>query len=311
MACYSKLAAMRTPGFTKNGLRPVKVIGKAINQSSPPQLLLPCGTCIGCRLEKSAQWAARFMHEKKAWPCATFLTLTYDEKNVPENRSLKKDHLKVFFRDLHSKLHYYGLGKYRRFGVGEYGEKTQRPHYHAVIFGGSLDRSTKNYKRDEAEPSRSGSPQWTHELITSVWPSGIHRLSEVSYESAAYVARYALKKITGPLAQTHYGLREPEFQLPSKGIGKSWFDAFQTDAYPADQIVLTSPSGKAREMMPPRYYDRLLEKSNPWLYAETKADRAEREKLTGDEYFKLIYENHLQKRVMELTAKEYLKREIE
>jgi len=146
----------------------------------------------------------------------------------------------------------------------------------------------------------------SHGLLAELWPKGLHRISEVTFETAAYVARYSLKKITGALAFNHYGDRIPEFLSSSNGLGKGHALKWLSDIYPADQVVLPGRGVS----MPPKYYDALLEKTDPALYQKVKASRAERETLTEENYNKLLYEKSLGNQVKKAMAKATLKRTI-
>lgn len=271
------MVAAPMPGRTQAGKTPYKFLGKAISYRETNirgLLLLPCRQCIGCRLEKSRQWATRLLHETKFHNNACFLTLTYDDDNLPENRSLKPDDLSTFIKDLRARLDYYGKEKVKYLAIGEYGDRTQRPHYHAALFGpfsGDLGHHSGTEGRIPEEPSRSGDPQFSHPDLGAVWPHGLHRFSALTFESAAYVARYCLKKISGVHAPSHYGDRHPEFQRTSQGLGKSHASAWKADIYPADQVVLPGRG----EFLPPPYYDRLLEKTDPSLYQDVKKARRE------------------------------------
>lgn len=206
---------------------------------------IPCGQCIECRLERSRQWAMRCVAEASLWPDNIFLTLTYDDIHLPDNFSLVKRDLQLFFKRLRKE---YGSG-IRYFAAGEYGDKSQRPHYHAIIF---------NFKPHDGENVHlSGRPLYISRTLARLWPYGFHSYGDVTFESAAYVARYCLKKLTGPLAES-YGLREPEFALMSRrpGIGSGWFDKYHKDVYPGDRFIIRD--GQA--MNPPRYFDSLYQR---------------------------------------------------
>ena len=312
MRCAYPMIAVRMPGLTKNGKTPLRFYGSAKKFAGLHQfnikmgwasllgnpLLLPCRRCIQCRLNKSSSWATRLMHESKAHDSSVFLTLTYDDFHLPSSGSLVKSDLRTFFKDLRARLDYYGLGKIKFFGVGEYGEKSKRPHYPAIVFGGGFDRGGIN----EEEPSRSGGRQWSHETISSVWSKGLHRLSQVTFESAAYVARYALKKITGDPAGDHYGELQPEFQSTSNGLGKGWFGVFQEDVFPRNQVILHTPKGN-RELPPPDYYLRLLEKADPFLFEQVRQKREKILKELGTvEFFQDLIDRDREGQVKTLEA---------
>ena len=96
------------------------------------QLSLPCGQCSGCRLERSRQWAMRCVHEAAAYDCNAFITLTYDEENLPADGSLNYDHFQLFMKRLRKAIE---PNKVRFYMCGEYGEENGRPHFHACLFG--------------------------------------------------------------------------------------------------------------------------------------------------------------------------------
>lgn len=288
------------PGRTKNGKTPLKFLGKASSWHGPAPvngLLLPCRQCIVCRLERSRLWAVRLLHEAKAHENACFLTLTYDDSHLPENQSLIRSHFTTFMKDLRARCHYYEKPKVKAYGVGEYGDRSGRPHYHAILYG-PFGCSNSDPDRTPEEPSRSGDSQFSNHHLSAVWPYGRHRYSELTFESAAYVARYVLKKISGTKSEAHYGLRIPEFQSPSKGIGKGHFQAWQGDIYPGDQVVLPGRGS----FLPPPYYDRLLEKVDPALYEKVKKKRAEsHEKMTSSEWYAGV-----ERRLREGDVKQYV-----
>lgn len=129
------------------------------------QLLLPCGSCVGCQISRAREWAIRCSLEVQLFPVTSFVTLTYSEKYVPP--TLSRSDLSLFFRYLRRKV-----GALRFFGCGEYGERRERPHYHALIFG-SADR-------DAAE---------------AAWGKGFVTMEPVTPARISYTAGYCAKKI--------------------------------------------------------------------------------------------------------------------
>ncbi|MEO5355656.1 MAG: hypothetical protein H7835_21005, partial [Magnetococcus sp. XQGC-1] len=89
------------------------------------------GQCVGCRLERSRQWAIRVMHEASQHEHNCFITLTYNDDNLPANGSLNYRHFQNFMKRLRK---YYVEFTVRFYMCGEYGENFARPHYHACIF---------------------------------------------------------------------------------------------------------------------------------------------------------------------------------
>lgn len=202
---------------------------------------IPCGQCIGCRLERSRQWAMRCVHESKLYSDNCFITLTYDDRNLPKHGSLVKDHLQKFMKRLRFR---YGNG-IRFFACGEYGEKFGRPHYHVCIFNFDFD-DRKLLKE------HNGQRYFTSESLSTLWPYGHCVVGDVSFESAAYVARYITKKVTGVLANNHYGPCVPEFTVMSRrpGIGTDFLNKYSKQIYSADFVVL-----RGMKMKPPKFYD--------------------------------------------------------
>lgn len=206
----------------------------------------PCGQCMSCRLEKSRQWALRCVAESKLWDNNIFLTLTYDDSHVPFNGSLVKRDLQLFIKRLRFR---FGAG-IRYYAAGEYGTKNLRPHYHLIVF---------NFRPSDAEPlPYRKSPLFISPSLFQLWPFGFHSFGDVTFESAAYVARYCMKKITGADADQHYHGREPEFAVMSlkPGIGYGWIEKNMKDVYPRDEVIMRD---KMR-MFPPKFFDRMFER---------------------------------------------------
>lgn len=147
----------------------------------------------------------------------------------------------------------------RFFQCGEYGEQLLRPHHHALFFGLRLP-DAKFYKTG----------LFTSSILDRLWGHGFCSIGAVSFESAAYVARYSLKKVTGPASVAHYGGRIAEYLTMSRrpGIGREYAKKFLSDFYPSDQVIVR---GKA--CRPPRFYDAQLEKLHPSVLQKVKAKR--------------------------------------
>lgn len=212
------------------------------------ELKLPCGQCIGCRVQRAQGWAIRCMHEAQMHEVNSFVTLTYNDDNI--QASLRYSDFQLFMK----RLRKVNDGKVRFFCAGEYDDNL-RPHFHALLFGCRFP----NAKEVGKELYRSAE-------LERLWPHGFSSFGSVTYASAAYVARYALKKITGPSAPEHYERVDvrtgelvqcvPEFCHMSlkPGIGRAWFDRYWRDVYMARDAVVV----KGKLHSPPRYYDHLL-----------------------------------------------------
>lgn len=277
MKCTSPMSAWRFPGSSHIMFQ----LPRDVNPRELEFLQIPCGRCINCRLERSRQWAIRCVHEAKQFKENSFITLTYSEDFIPKNKSLVKRDLQLFFKRLRKEL---GDKKIRYFACGEYGPKTKRPHYHAVIFGEGFKERKKVTRKTELGISQF----YVSEVLTKVWPFGIASCGDFSFEAAAYVARYCLKKVYGTresFAEYEKTGREPEFVLMSRrpGIGAQWFDKFgMTDVFPRDRVY-----SRGHLCKPPRYYDKLLEKIDPELLATLKMRRrADAPELTPEQLWR-------------------------
>lgn len=264
MPCYHPLHAFK--GLSEDKQK-IKICFKRSNSWRGEKIDLPCGQCIGCRLERARQWAVRCTHEASLYDKNCFITLTYNDENLPKEHSLILEHYQLFMKRLRKK---YGSG-IRFFHCGEYGEEFGRPHYHALLF--NHDFEDKKY-----HSTHNGSRLYTSESLSTLWPFGFSIIGEVSFESAGYVARYALKKVTGKKSGEYYQQRKPEYCTMSRrpGIGKKWYEKYKGEVYPNDKIFLRGIQAK-----PPKFYDKQLEKENP---SEMAIIKIQREKDAGKKY---------------------------
>lgn len=237
-------------------------------------MLVPCGHCIGCRLEYSRQWATRCCLEALSHEFNYFLTLTYDDLHLPTNprtltisddtgevlrdgysHPLDPPALTKFFKDLRRYYdHHYNIDGIRFFAAGEYGDKSSRPHYHAICFNLPIF-DLKFYKRDFA-----GHPMYTSEILNKIWKNGYVVVAECCFDTCAYVARYVMKKQTGQNKDYYEYLNiVPEFTRMSRrpGIAKSYYDENVDRIYSADQITIVGAGKKALQCQPPKYFDNL------------------------------------------------------
>lgn len=211
------------------------------------------------------------MHEAREHDRNCFLTLTYSDEHLPQNHSLDIRAWQLFAKRLRKQA------SFRYYHVGEYGEQTLRPHYHAIIFGQDFSNSRKLFKTSQ------GHQLFTSSLIEKLWPYGHHLIGDVTFDSCCYVARYVTKKITGEAADAHYTRVDaetgevfnvkPEYATMSRrpGIGQGYFKKWKEDIYKDDSVV-----SSGREYPPPRYYDRLLEKENPREHERIQKERRHR-----------------------------------
>lgn len=263
MTCFAPLDAQILPAVGRKQ-KTVKVLRKGSPYRNAD---LPCGRCIGCRVEKSREWAIRCTHEASMHDANAFLTLTYNPENMPDGETLVPADLTDFVKKLRNKLRSEEEETpIRYFGCGEYGDKLKRPHYHILIFGYGFPDKTYWTRSNGLKLYRS-------EFLEEVWDKGHSLIGDMTFESAAYCARYVCKKITGEKKNEHYQGKEPEFVRCSNrpGLGKTWYDQYYRDLYPKDFIT-----HKGKKFRVPRYYDRLYKNGigkRSWKLIEYKREK--------------------------------------
>lgn len=268
---------------------------------------VPCGKCIGCRLEYSRQWANRCMLEMKYHDEAWFVTLTYDQAHVPlswytdpktgeafQAMTLRKRDFQLFMKRLRKA---FPGDHIRYFAAGEYGDQRLRPHYHAILFGLHLNDL-------EVYQDHIGDfPYYTSKKLQSVWDSGLDNpgvmcyyddsktgcnpptrgmtiVAPVNWQTCAYVARYVVKKQKGPASEVYSAHNiEPPFSLMSRkpGIGRQYYDD-NPNLYDYQFINVATEEG-GRKFRPPKYFDRLRLQDSPDEYKKLSEFR----RLAADE----------------------------
>lgn len=265
MACFHPISGFRT----KCG----KITLDRKQATSTTLVDIPCGQCSGCRLERARQWAVRCTHEASQHDANSFITLTYDDENLPADKSLNVRHWQAFAKTLRNKF-----GPFRYYHCGEYGgpseadqpdNKGYRAHLHALLFG--LDFHQDRYKwRKLGEHQYYRSPD-----LEACWTKGSAEIGDVTHDSAAYVAGYIRKKQTGKNQQAYYrnlaqhltgdldyirvddktgecfdGLKPPYSTMSLKpGIGSTWLKRYKTDVFPHDFVITNGHQAR-----PPAYY---------------------------------------------------------
>lgn len=293
MPCYSPKKAYfsRTPN--ENNKFTLTFSAKKCNKELSP-IQIPCRKCIGCRIDYSLSWATRMVLESKSHQENCFITLTYNNENLPKNMSLIKKDVQLFIKRLRKTLN---SKKILYYGVGEYGENTKRPHYHLCIFGHNF---TDTDDTPVAKNSHAGTKVYKSKSLEKIWGKGHTSVGEFNEKTAAYCARYVTKKIYGELAKDHYGDRIPEFSIMSlkPAIGKNHF----TSHYPENGRLYLNDT----YLPMPRYLNELQKKINPF-YAHNKLAF-----LTSPQYKKLetktLADLQREKQYFLAIAKEALKR---
>lgn len=320
MSCYYPLIGIPN-GVNPNGkthylIKPYKEsVWREFVQNPPPlgpPVKIPCGKCIGCRLDYSRQWANRCMLEAQYHPEGTcwFFTITYNDKYVPKvvtqdpetgksvpAYTLRKRDFQLFMKRLRKA---FSDDRIRFFAAGEYGSETFRPHYHAVIFGLHLVdlepwSKSKNFqlftsksiakiwsmcynKNMESSLCKEGyaslAPESFEEEGKVYEPYGRIVISPCTWETCAYTARYTAKKSNTlyPEFFERFGLQAP-FTLMSRRPGIGrQYYEDHPDLFDYRYINVSGEDGGIK-FTAPRYFDRLLEKENPVLLETLKLQR--------------------------------------
>lgn len=237
---------------------------------------LPCGGCQDCRLANVRDWAVRSVHEDQMSETSCFVTLTYDEDELPPDHGLDKTEWQLFAKKLRNKV-----GSFRFVMCGEYGERL-RPHYHALLWGIDFDQDKLLIKDEQ------GLKTFKSKQLEEVWNKGLCTVQDVTWGTASYCASYVMKKAKGEEAieqncervdaETGECFQVPnEFALMStgdakkgtRGIGYSWIKKYLGDVYPGDFVVVNG----GNKFRPPRYYDKVLSEEDPSMFLAMKKKR--------------------------------------
>lgn len=293
MPCYYPIAAVQPyPGAPLQLFkREQKHLFKNIHGR---HLEVPCQQCSGCKRRSALQWALRCVHHAQLHRYNSYITITYDDKHLPANSSLQHRDFQLLMKKIRNRLvrgrftndtaSNWDTLLYSRYGgiphtpgnvqelvkalkpeisfymAGEYGPKHGRPHYHALLFG--LDFNDKEY----IGRTKAGEKIYNSPTLTKLWGNGYTSIGKLTFASAAYIARYVMKKRTGDGCKHHYEIldletgeiikKQKEYNQMSKGIGETWLRQYSADVYTQDAIITT----EGRKLRPPRYYDKLYKR---------------------------------------------------
>lgn len=271
MPCYHPRQAFLAPELGLNGKQKVSFKYR----DGWAEMALPCGQCMGCRIDRTSQWALRIKHETYEHKHSIFVTLTLDDDNLLEQEySVHIRTAQAFVKGLRQYLSRLPDPVTIRFYLcAEYGEKSGRAHYHIIIFG---------WWPSDAKVFREGRyPLWRSEILEHLWGRGHVSFAPVTDANASYVAQYCQKKWTGKGAKKHYQFIDkdgvyyeltPEFALMSRrpGIGRAYVEKYASEILSSDSIVRAG-----REVSVPKYYYKVLAESHPAEMATVRAKRKE------------------------------------
>lgn len=278
-------------------------VQSSFSDSADKPILIPCGKCLGCRLDYSREWAARCMLELKDHDSAYFVTATYNDSEIPRTYysdpdtgeallaySLRKKDFQLWLKNIRSD---FPSDKIRFYGCGEYGSETFRPHYHVILFGLHLD-DLKFYKRTDQ------GILYTSDKLSNTWfrfdpvqrlhfPRGFVVVGEVNWNTCAYVSRYTAKKYLtlGDDFFEKFNLEKPFVQMSRRpGIGRSFLEK-HPEMFDSSKLFL--PSGDSvKEVSIPRYFYKILESTDPELCYELK----ERNRKAGSVYSRSLIRSY-------------------
>ena len=279
MVCYSPMHS-RIVSIRSDGKKVIRFYGSehyALFRSmergvhpkdlDPDYIAIPCGQCIGCRMARSREWALRCIHEAQMHDDNSFVTLTYSPEHLPSDGSLDKTHVQKFLKRLRK------VYNFRYYYCGEYGSKGKRPHYHILFFGYRPD-DLKVYQKTR------GIILYFSQYLEDLWAKGFVTVGDVTYQSAAYTARYIMKKMLGRSAKDYYTRIDPctgevyevlpEYTNMSlkPGIGHDWYQKYKSDCFPSDYLI-----NEGKKLNVPKYYGRLFERESPLLFEDIKSIR--------------------------------------
>jgi len=228
-------------------------------------LALPCGSCIGCLLDRSRSWAVRCIHEAQLHKNNCFLTLTFNDSNLSPNASLDKSDFRNFMKRLRKMFPKRKYGKISYLMCGEYGDRYSRPHYHCCLFG--FDFPDKILWKTTPD----GHKLYTSSLLQTLWQNqGYCVIGDVTFDSAAYVARYVTKKIKDKTCRSAYNGRLEEFSTSSRrpAIGHDWLKKYSSDLTSTGYCVIDG-----KKVPIPRSYLKKIAEEYPDIYDRLKIAR--------------------------------------
>ena len=260
MPCAAPIRARKTPS---GRLAFFKTTDWQYHVEPYTGLQVPCGTCILCREEQARQAAIRIAHEASTCERSCFVTLTYSDDNLPIYGSLDYRHLTLFWKRLRK-----SIGGLRYYAVGEYGDESLRPHYHACIFG-------HDFTDNRIITRRTPHLLWTQEALTRCWGLGRVEVGALTFETARYTASYVTKKLRSK--QRYVRIDETTGELVaveqprafmSDNLGKDWWIQHGHQLEYNDYVIING-----RKQKPPKAYDRWLGEIKPKAIEEIKSNR--------------------------------------
>jgi len=201
------------------------------------------------------------VHHASQYEENCFLTLTYDDAHLPDNGTLYKPHLQDFVKRLR---HYFPIRKLSYYACGEYGERTQRAHYHMCLFNADFQDKIAFRKINEYT-------LYVSAQLTKIWGHGNTSIGALTPQTANYTASYVMQRTLGKGCPKYCTLDEETGELHplvqpfavmslKPAIGREWFDKYNQDIYGHDKDFIVVNTEKRK---PARYYDKIYDLVNP------------------------------------------------
>jgi len=215
MTCFQSKPAWRSTYPNDKGNHELRF---GFRTDREPDYFIDCGKCEGCRARQKRDWAIRIAHEAQLWERNCFVTLTYDDDHLPEY--ISRQHVKTFLQ----RLKHHSSREVRYYVAAEYGERTRRPHYHAIIFnedflGGAYDINDQLYG---------------NKILDRIWKKGSTAIAPFTFATAMYTAGYVSKKIRDKNTFSVQSQRPP--------LGKNWVRKNHDNIRRNENIVINGQS---------------------------------------------------------------------
>lgn len=277
MSCTNPLVGFRAR-YSNPSTGKYSVVFNSKEGSVGDKVIVGCGKCCSCVEGRAWEWFVRCLHESKMHEFNSFVTLTYDDDNLPKQVAgeLTQDYMQLNYRDVqlfHKRLRD-NVGPFRFFVVAEVGDVSRRLHWHGIYFGLRFADSVRVGGPDAA-------PVFKSEILERNWSKGMCSVGPVEPGSIRYVCNYMSKPVEGD------GVRV-KFQRMSRdpGLGKSYFDKYWRDAFPRDEVIIDGEPVQA----PKRYVDWLEEVDSDMAFEVRSRRMEEMRKAFDKSYGSRLYQ---------------------
>lgn len=241
-------------------------------------IAVPCGECGICMRNKVSEWKIRLTEESKINIANSFITLTYNDENLPKD-GVNKEHIQKFNKQLRN---YY---KYRYYYVSEYGPTTNRPHYHGILFG--IDNHTDSEMVDKLE---------------KIWAKGFVTLTQLEPTRINYVAEYHVLKNVNPVGSN------PNFKLLSckPAIGSNYINREKQFHWSEKEMYYRN--GKFKLGLPRYYKEKIYDSKTRKRASALRQIKEDQNEIRSRQTDPLYYAKKQQN--IKATIDNYIKRKI-